>query len=51
MMEKVEAGNVDTLLVGHGFYFSQLENELEKRGYKGKRVRFFKNGEVASYEG
>ncbi len=50
MMEKVEMGNVDALLIGHGFYFSQLENELRKRGYAGKRVRFFKNGEVASYE-
>lgn len=45
----LEAEKKTCLVIGHGFYFSQLEKQLKLKNYRGKSRTFFKNGEVSEF--
>jgi len=45
----LEKEKINTLIIGHGFYFSQLKRVLKKRGYLGNGKSHYKNGEVIKF--
>ena len=45
----IEGKNLDCLIVGHGFYFSQLKKELKKNKYLGSNTRYYKNGQIIEF--
>ena len=49
LINLLEEEKKDTLIIGHGFYFSQLKRELKKNKYSGKRKLYFKNGEIVKF--
>ena len=49
LIEIIEREKQDCLLIGHGFYFSQMEKILKKRNYIGKKISYLKNGQIAEY--
>lgn len=49
-VELIEKDNKNKLIIGHGFFFSQLVSYLRKNGYKGRNKRIFKNGDVLTLE-
>jgi len=49
LISKLEKDNNDTLIIGHGFYFSQLKRVLKKRRYSGKAKLNYKNGEIVRF--
>ncbi len=50
LMDIIENQNKDCLLVGHGFYFSQMQSILKKRNYAGARTKYLKNGVIIEFE-
>lgn len=46
---KLENEKRDILLIGHGFYFSQLKKVLKKNKYSGNGKNYYKNGEVIKF--
>lgn len=45
----LEKGKKDTLIIGHGFYFSQLKRVLKKMKYSGNGKSHYKNGEIIKF--
>lgn len=45
-LDELEKSGQDCLIVGHGFYFTQLLEELQKRGVVGNMNKRIKNGEL-----
>lgn len=48
-IEKIEKENKNTLIIGHGFYFSQLRRKLIEKGFKTERKRILNNGQVVEF--
>ena len=46
LISRLENDKKDTLIIGHGFYFSQLKRILKKSGYSGNGKSHYKNGEI-----
>ncbi len=49
LISRLEKENNDTLIIGHGFYFSELKRVLKKRKYSGKGKSHYKNGEIVKF--
>ena len=49
LMNRIEEEKKDILIIGHGFYFSQLKRILKKRGYSGNGKSYYKNGEIVKF--
>ena len=45
----LEQNKEDCLIIGHGFYFSQMKKELHKRNFLGSNTSYYKNGELHSF--
>lgn len=39
----------DILIIGHGFYFSQLKKVLKQNNYLGNSKSYYKNGEIITF--
>ncbi|MGS0526999.1 hypothetical protein ACU8V7_19510 [Zobellia nedashkovskayae] len=49
LMNRSKMKKKDILIIGHGFYFSQLKRILKKRGYSGNGKSYYKNGEIVKF--
>ena len=49
LITELETKNKNTLIIGHGFYFSQLKRILKKLNYRGSGKSYYKNGEVIKF--
>lgn len=49
LINRLEKEKSDVLIIGHGFYFSQLKNVLKNRGYAGRGKSYYKNGEMVKF--
>lgn len=49
LINRLEKERSDTLIIGHGFYFSQLKRVLKKQKYTGSRKSYYKNGEIIKF--
>ena len=49
LISRLEKEKNDTLIIGHGFYFSQLKKVLKKKRYSGKGKSHYKNGEIVKF--
>jgi len=49
LLSQLEENKDNVLIVGHGFYFSQLKRVLKKKNYKGSGKSHYKNGEVIKF--
>jgi|TARA_B110000908_G_C10189648_1_gene419832 hypothetical protein len=45
----LEKEKKDVLIIGHGFYFSQLKRILKKMEYLGNGKNHYKNGEIIKF--
>jgi len=49
LISQLEKEKNNTLIIGHGFYFSQLKRVLKKMNYSGNGKSHYKNGEVIKF--
>jgi len=42
-------GDMNSLVIGHGFFLRVLSKEMLKHGFKGKRIVYMRNGEQYTY--
>jgi len=49
-LNELEKEKNDILIIGHGFYFSQLKIRLKKMKYSGKGKSYYKNGEIIHFK-
>jgi broad specificity phosphatase PhoE len=49
LMNRLGAEEKDVLIIGHGFYFSQLKRVLKKKGYAGNGKLYYRNGEIVKF--
>ena len=49
LIKTIEDQKKDTLIIGHGFYFSQLKKVLKQKGYSGSGKSYYKNGEIVKF--
>ena len=49
LMNTIEDQKKDILIIGHGFYFSQLKRVLKNMGYSGNGKSYYKNGEIVKF--
>ena len=49
LINQLEKANKNTLIIGHGFYFSQLKKILKRKNYSGNSKNYYKNGEIIKF--
>jgi broad specificity phosphatase PhoE len=49
LINQLVVENNDILIIGHGFYFSQLKKVLKKKKYTGNGKSRYKNGEIVKF--
>ena len=45
----IEHKKQNCLVIGHGFYFSQMKKTLKKNRYSGSNTRYYKNGQIIEF--
>lgn len=50
MIDCIESTNKNALIIGHGFYFYQMEKILKDKNYLGNRKKQYKNGEMVEFK-
>jgi hypothetical protein len=50
LIQRLEIDKKDTLIIGHGFYFSQLKRVLKKMRYSGSGKSHYKNGKIIIFK-